>query len=102
MATIWYTKEGEIQRGPEAGKKSINWCVSNLGLKERDRIADLDVRNLKIDEKTSMSDIRGKRFVVIEINNSDRTDAWGKSCETGYYLIEDNEPGDVQPLLQKP
>ena len=102
MATIWYMKEGEIQRGSAAGERSIDWCVEQVGLKESNWIAGLETRNLTIGEKTPMSDYRGNRFVVVEINDSGRKDSSGKSWATGYYLLEDKDPGDVFPLLNNP
>ncbi len=101
MATIWYLKEGEIQRGPSIAERSIDWCVDILGLKESDLMTGLETRGLTIGEKTPMSDYRGNRYVVIEINDAARQDSSGKLWETGYYLIEDKDPGDVQSLLNK-
>jgi len=99
MATIWFLKEGEIQRGPAIAKRSIDWCVDELGLKEIDRIADLNVRNLTIGKKVQMGESGPNRFVLIEINDSDRQDLSRKSWATGYYLIIDKEPAEVQRVL---
>ncbi len=99
MATIWFLKEGEIQRGPAIAKRSIDWCVDKLGLIESDRIADLNERNLTIGKKVQMGELGPNRFVLIEINDSDRQDLSSKSWATGYYLIIDKEPAEVQRVL---
>lgn len=98
MATIWFLKEGEIQRGPAIAKRSIDWCVDKLGLKESNRIADLNERNLTIGKRSRYGELRPNRFVLIEINDSDRQDLSHKSWATGYYLI-DKEPAEVQRVL---
>ena len=99
MATIWFLKEGEIQRGPAIAKRSIDWCVDKLGLKESNRIADLNGRNLTIGKRSRYGELRPNRFVLIEINDSDRQDSSRKSWATGYYLIVDKEPAEVQQAL---
>jgi hypothetical protein len=101
MATIWFTKEGETQIGPSIAERSIDWCVEKLGLKESDRIADLKTRKLTIGSKTPMSNYRGNRFVIIEINDASRQDSSGRSWNTGYYLI-DKEPAEVYRILGSP
>ncbi len=98
MATIRFLKEGEIQRGPAIARRSIDWCVDKLGLKESDRIADLNERNRMIGKKVQIGELRPDRFVLIEINDSDRQDLSRKSWATGYYLI-DKEPAEVQRVL---
>ncbi len=98
MATIWFLKEGEIQRGPAIARRSIDWCVDKLGLKESDLIADLNERNLTIGKKVQMVELRPNQFVLIEINDSNRQDLSRKSWATGYYLI-DKEPAEVQQAL---
>lgn len=98
MATIWFLKEGEIQRGPAIANRSIDWCLDKLGLKESNRIADLNERNLTIGKRSRYGELRPNRFVLLEINDSDRQDLSHKSWTTGYYLI-DKEPAEVQRVL---
>ncbi len=98
MATIWFVKEGEIQKGPSIAERSIDWCINKLGLKESDWIADLSTRKLTIGSKTPISSYRGYRFVVIEIKDPGHQHSSGKSWATGYYII-DKEPAEVQQIL---
>ena len=96
MATIWYMREGEEQRGSSIAEKSLDWCVENLRLEGDRRIADLTTRPLIVGRKDPMSPFRNQ-LVVVEVKNNDCQGSF-KNWRPGYYLLE-KRAEEVQKIL---
>src|ERR1044071_7001808 len=99
MATIWFVNEAEVQHGPSAADKPLDWCVSELGLRPENWVTDLATTNLTLGEKTNPEPChRGSRFVLVQIGDEDLagSDGW----KTGFHLL-DMEAATARNLLER-
>jgi len=97
MASIWFVKEGEIQKGYPIAQKPVGWCVKNLGLPSDNWIAGLGQTSLTIGQKTILGVYGDYPFVVVEIDDDD-VRAGAQSWKTGFYLLEIN-PRDARRVI---
>lgn len=100
MAIIWFVKQGQIQVGPSAAEKSLDWCVKNLGLSADDWIANLEQSNLIMGQNRNpgLTPYGGFRHVIVGVDDDDHVDRndWKK----GFYLLK-KDAVQVRKILEE-
>ncbi|HEY3303451.1 MAG TPA: hypothetical protein VGL70_07950 [Candidatus Binatia bacterium] len=99
MAKIWLLQEGVPLQGNALAEKPLSWCVNELGLRRGYRLAT--PRETVIIGRTSASDLSpfgNRRYVVIELEDSETTAYAGDSWRNGYYLLLISMEGLVDKL----
>jgi hypothetical protein len=99
MAKIWLLQEGVPLQGKPLGEKPLPWCVEELGLRRGYRLAT--PRDTVIIGRTSASDLSPfghRRYVVLEIEDSEAM-AYARDCwASGYYLMLISVEGLINKL----
>ena len=88
MATIWFVKEGEVQKGPAMATQPLDWCVTTLGLRPDNWVTDLATKKQTIGENIDHVVAGRFRSVLVQIGDDDLTSSGRKEWKTGFHLLD--------------
>ena len=99
MAKIWLLKPGEIRRGEPVDDRSLDFCFSNLGLRQRDWVAQLETKDPIVGKTEDAERAPAFGHVLIEIDESDLTQAH-PGWQIGYYMLRSMDATKAREVLK--
>ena len=99
MAKIWLLKSGETRRGEPVDDRSLDFCFSSLGLRQRDWVAQLETIDAIVGKTKDAQRAPAFGYVLIEIDEPDLTQAH-PGWQTGYYVLRSMDATKAREVLK--